>query len=271
MPSFAANLSMLFTEFAWLDRFAAARDAGFRAVEIQFPYELPRDELARTIERAGVELALFNVPAGDLLAGGDGLACVPGREGVFREALELACDYAAALKPRCVNVLAGRVPEGTSRARCLGLLDGHLALASERLAALSVTTTVEALNGHDVPRFLLQTHDEVIAAIESAAQLGAPSATVQYDVYHQLRMGRDVLADLSGAASAPERRSTRAPRIGHIQFADVPGRGAPGTGHVDFQRVFDAIDASWYDGYVGAEYRPTGATRDSLGWLSAYL
>lgn len=256
MPRFSANLSMLFAELPMLERFEAARRAGFSAVEIQFPYELSVDELRTALRDAGVSLALINVPAGDLLAGGDGLACVPGREATFAEALERARAYGAALGVRCVNVLAGRVPIDVDPEACRATFLSNLALAAARLETVGIVPVVEALNGFDVDRFLLQRHDEVLSVLDS---LGDEAVLVQYDVYHQARMGRDVVADLAKDLE----------RIGHVQIADVPSRGAPGTGELDWARIFATLDQGGYDGFVGAEYRVVGATADTLGWLPA--
>ncbi len=254
MPRFSANLSMLFTELALLDRFEAARRAGFEQVEIQFPYDRSISELRAAMRDAGVALVLLNVPAADLLSGGDGLACVPGSERAFAEALALACEYGAALGVRCVNVLAGRVPTGVEPSVCRETLVANLRLASSRLHEHGIVPVVEALNGHDHPRFALQRHDDVLALLD---EVGSDALRVQYDVYHQHRMGRDVLADL--------RRDLE--RVGHVQIADVPGRGTPGSGEFPFAALFEQLDEGGYDGFVGAEYRPEGPTEASLGWF----
>lgn len=257
VPRFSANLSMLFTELPLLERFEAARRAGFEHVELQFPYELDVGALRAAMRDAGVALVLVNVPAGDLLAGGDGLACIPGAERAFDEALEMACAYGAALGVRCVNLLAGRIPTGQDRGACLDTLVRNLAHASAKLDALGLVPVVEALNGEDVPRFALQTHADVHAIL---ARVGADALRIQYDVYHQHRMGRDVVADLR----------TDLERIAHVQIADVPGRGAPGSGTLPFETIFGTLDAGGYEGFVGAEYRPTGPTAASLGWFAGY-
>lgn len=264
MLRFSANLSMLFTESPLIERFARARQAGFERVEVQFPYEVPAETLRDAIHDAGVELVLFNVGAGDLLAGGDGLACVPSRRAAFADALNLAAEYASVLRPHFVNVLAGRVPAGETRDACLAQFRESLSATCHTMGAArigagaSVGVVVEALNAVDMPRFLLASHDDVVSEIVGT------SARVQYDVYHQAMMGRDVIADLIADLTSG------APRIGHVQFADVPGRSAPGTGTLDFDAIFSAIARSGYRGSVGAEYRPMGPTAESLGWLRAY-
>lgn len=249
----AANVSMLFGEHAFLDRFEAARKAGFAFVEAQFPYVVEASEVARAVRDAGVTLVLFNVPAGDLLDGGDGLACVPGAVDDFAEALDRAAEYARVLAPTRMNLLAGRMPAGGSEAACASAFDASLRATIARLSPLGVEVVVEALNGHDFPRFFLQTHDDVLRAIEGT------SARVQYDVYHQARMGRDVVADLEADLVS----------IAHVQFADTPGRNEPGTGTLPFGRIVGALRDARYHGYLAAEYRPRGATLDSLAWMTS--
>ncbi|MFO0693964.1 MAG: TIM barrel protein [Polyangiales bacterium] len=257
MPRFAANLSLLFTEVPLVERFARARAAGFSRVEIQFPYEAPLEELARARRDADVACVLVNVPAGDLMQGGDGLACVPGREAEFRDAVERAVEYAEGLGAKVVNVLSGRVPEGVDEHACLDLLVRHLAHASGRLASIGVKTTCEAINTFDMPRFLVHRTERMHALVEA---VGHASFGIQYDVYHMARMGEDVLHDLR----------TSGDRLFHVQFADIPGRGAPGTGTLDFDAIFGAIDALPYEGAVAAEYRPGGPTEPTLAWLARH-
>lgn len=256
MPRFSANLSMLFTELPMLERFEAARRAGFAAVEIQFPYDLAIESLRGALHDSGLPLVLINVPAGDLLSGGDGLACVPGEERAFSEALVAACAYGSALGVRCINVLAGRVPSGSDRDACSTVFRENLARAADRLSRLGIVPVVEALNGHDVDRFLLQRHDEVVSMLDA---VGHEAIRIQYDVYHQARMGRDVVADLRDDLE----------RIGHVQIADVPSRTAPRTGTLDWDGIFATLDQGGYDGFVGAEYRVAGPTSDTLAWLRA--
>jgi hydroxypyruvate isomerase len=257
MPRFAANISMLFTELPLAERFAAARAAGFTGVEMQMPYAEPATRLAAAAAAAGVAVALINVPPGDMMQGGPGLACVPGREGMFREALDRAVEYARALRPANVNVLAGRNPEGVSRDDCLRTLAANLRRAADAMAAIGVGVTTEAINDRDNPGFLLHTRAEALAAIDLA---GDPRLRLQYDFYHMHIMGDDFARALA----------TDVARIGHMQFADAPGRNEPGTGAIDFAAVFAAIDRSGYDGWVGAEYRPSGATADSLVWFAPW-
>jgi hydroxypyruvate isomerase len=257
MPRFSANLSTLFTEHPLLDRFAAARDLGFRAVEIQFPYDSPAELMRQAKERNGVEVALFNIPAGDLLRGGAGLAGMPGREGHFRAAVAEARLYVEALRPAAVNVLAGWPPPVVDRAACRAALITNLRYAAEVLAPYGVRVLLEPINSRDRPDSLIAT---TAAAREAIAAAGAGALALQYDVYHATTMGEDVVADIT----------VLAPEIGHIQFADVPGRHEPGTGTIDFAAVFTAIDRSGYRGFVGAEYTPATTTAASMAWLRRY-
>ncbi len=211
MPRFAANVSMLFADRPLADRFAAARTAGFRAVEMQFPYAEPASVLARAVEAAGVAVALINVPSGDMMQGGPGLACVPGRAASFRAALDQAVAYARALRPANVNVLAGRRPEGVARADCLKTLAGNLRRTADAMAAIGVGVTTESINDRDNPAFLLHTRAEALEAMDLA---GDPRVRLQYDFYHMHIMGDDF------ARTLPETVG----RIGHMQFADAPGR-----------------------------------------------
>ena len=247
---------MLFTEMPLLDRFEAARKSGFRAVEIQFPYEAPLDDLLAAKRAAGVDIALINFPAGDLPEGGQGLASVPGREALFEEAVRSAARYARALKPRCVNVLAG-APIGTARERCMETLAGNLRLAAETMAELGILVTTEAVNPRDRPGYFLNTTEDALAAIDFADH---PNLALQYDVYHMQIVEGDLATTLE----------THIDRIGHMQFADVPGRAEPGTGEINFDYLFRTIDRLGFEGWVGAEYVPSADTRDTLAWFRPY-
>jgi hydroxypyruvate isomerase len=253
MPRFSANLSMLFAGLPVSARVQAAADAGFAAVEVQFPYADGLDTWRDALVAARLPLVLFNVPAGDLMRGGDGLAGVPGREREFAAALEQAAQWARALRPRCINVLAGRQPAGVPREQCLAVLDANLHRAVEVLAPLGVTVTVEAINPVDMPHFLVDSFAamrDVVAAV--------PGTRMQFDIFHMARCGEPVEALLLGQGAS----------FGHVQFADVPGRHEPGSGELDFDSLFAALDSSGYEGWCGAEYRPRpAADTASLGWL----
>lgn len=256
MPRFSANISMLFAERDWLDRPAAAAAAGFAAVEIQFPYDRPAEDWQRAIEEAGLAVSVVNLPVGDMLAGGPGLAATPGRQAAFRAAVETARDVAAALRPANVNVLPG-YPErhGHARERCIDTLAENLRLVADVMAGIGVGTTVEAVNTVDRPGFLLSTSEQALDVIDRA---GHDNLALEHDLYHMDIMEGRLIARLEEIA----------PRIGHVQFADNPGRHEPGTGTIDFPAVFAALDRLGYDGWTAAEYVPSRTTEETLGWMT---
>jgi len=256
VPRFSINVSMMLNEYAFLDRFHAAAEFGFEGVDIQFPYDHPAGAVARRATEAGVEVVLINVPAGDLPTGGDGLACVPGREAEFAEALQTARGYVAALGCRRVNVLAGRLPAGVDPAAARATLVGNLRRAADLFGPDGVTVMLEPCNTQDVPRYLVSRTGDAIALLDEADR---PNLALQFDFYHRQIMEGDLAEGFRAAL----------PRIAHLQFADVPGRHEPGTGGIDFPGLFAAIDASGYDGWVGAEYVPATDTAASLGWFRA--
>ncbi|MDE0060743.1 MAG: TIM barrel protein [Defluviicoccus sp.] len=257
MLRFAANISMLFAERDWLDRPAAAAAAGFEAIEIQFPYDRPAEDWRRAIEAAGLAVSVLNLPVGDMLTGGPGLAATPGREAEFRRAVETARGVAAALRPGNVNVLAG-YPErhGFERARCLETLAENLLVAADAMGGIGIGVVVEAVNAVDRPGFLLTTSAEALEAVDMA---GHGNLALQHDFYHMdIMEGRPI-----------ERLGEIVGRIGHVQFADNPGRREPGTGAIDFPAVFAALDRLGYEGWTAAEYRPSRRTEETLGWMTA--
>ncbi|MCA9876825.1 MAG: TIM barrel protein [Thermomicrobiales bacterium] len=256
MPRFAANISMLFTEAPFLDRFGLARAAGFDAVEFLFPYEHDAADIASALQNAGLTLALFNFPAGDFSAGDRGLASDPSRVSVFRESAELAMAYAQVLRPEKMNCLAGKVLPGVERQVQVDTLVANLREAAALAEAHNVRLVMEPLNPYDAPGYLIATPDEGFAVIEAANH---PNLKVQYDIYHAQRTQGNMTTTLR----------TRMPLIGHIQIADSPDRHQPGTGEINFPYVFQAIDAAGYDGWVSLEYRPSDTTESSLGWLQA--
>ena len=254
MLNFSANVSLLFTEVPLIDRFQAAKQMGFDAVEIQFPYELSAEILKKTLEEQQLKLVLFNVDADDLLQGGEGLACVPEKREQFRQAVAEALDYARLLKPEVINVLPGRCFNEQRKQAYLKTFQENLCFAIEAFAPLGIKTVFEAINSHDMPGFLVDSGLQMLAILD---QLKRPGLFMQYDIYHAQMMGE-----------RPDEFIARyADKIGHIQFADSPGRGQPGTGQIDFERVFSAIESSVYSGWVGAEYKPVGSSSESLGWL----
>lgn len=252
MLNFSANLSLLFTEKPLAARFSAAREAGFSAVEIQFPYELEIADLKNLLQENALDLVLINVPAGDLMQGGNGLACVPGMQREFQAATALALEYARALAVPTINILAGRQAHGVSREECMFALAENIDHASHIFHNAGITTVVEAINVFDMPHFFLHSlaHMQQLCAQHRHLKM-------QFDCYHMSRMGEDILEALRNNLA----------RIGHIQFADNPGRNEPGSGNIDYAAVFSFLRKSDYSGWTGAEYRPSGKTEDSLAWL----
>ncbi len=253
----SANLSMLFNQVPLLDRVEAAAQNGFDGVEIQFPYAVPAAQLRDALQRAQMPLVLFNIPAGDLLEGGAGLAGVPSREAGFQSALEQALAYAAIARPQRVNVLPGRLVEGVSRDSALKTLATSLANAAEAFAAIDVEVVCEAINRIDMPEFLLATGEELAQMIERVAH---PNLSAQLDFYHMQRMDESLPAVIDRLKGL----------IGHVQFADAPDRGAPGSGIIDFTEAFAAIERSGYRGWIGAEYRLEPGSTDDLRWLGEW-
>lgn len=254
MPRFAANLSMLFDEQPFLERFAAAAAAGFRSVEVQFPYDHPVEALQRRLAEHRLELVLHNLPAGNWAAGDRGLACLPGREAEFRAGVATAIRYATALGCRQVNCLAGRTPAGVEPSRVRRTLVDNLKFSSEALGAAGITPLVEMLNTHDVPGFHLHGTAQALALL---AEVGASNLKLQFDVYHLHRMEGDVARTLEANLG----------RIAHLQVADHPGRHEPGTGEIDYRGLFRLLDRLGYAGWVGCEYQPRAGTTAGLGWI----
>lgn len=254
MLRFSANLSLLFTEVELRERFRAARQCGFDAVEIQFPYALPAAEIASLLQENGLQLVLFNVDADDLLQGGEGLAAVPEKRAQFREALRQCAEYAAVLRPHALNVLPGRCLDNARYDEYLQTFKDNLRLALQTFAPLGVKTVFEAINTVDMPGFILHSGEQMLLILE---EFKNPNLFMQYDIYHMQRMGEDI----------EEFMTRHGNKIGHIQFADCPGRGQPGTGSIDFTKLFASIAQTDYNGWVGAEYKPAGTTQASLGWL----
>lgn len=254
MLRFAANLSLLFTELPLLERFRVARQQGFAAVEIQFPYQLSIQQIQTELNENDLQLVLFNVDADTLLQGGEGLAAVPEKRSQFREAVAQTLAYAQVLQPAAINVLPGRCLDARRLGEYRQTLLQNLRFAADSFAPIGVATTFEAVNSHDMSGFIV---DSSAKMLEILAELQHPHLRLQYDIYHMSRMSEDCEAFLSEHLD----------KIGHIQFADCPGRGQPGTGEIDFSRLFSLIDKSAYQGWLGAEYKPQGATVDSFDWL----
>ena len=254
----AVNLSMIFTEVPLIERFALARQHGFKHVEIQFPYELSIQTLQQQLAEHQLSLCLINVPVGDLMQGGNGLAGVPGQEIAFRHAVEQAIEYATALNVPSVNILAGKQPLDADLLPCLRTLASNLKLACQMLSDFKIQPVFEMINGHDMPRFLLQ---NIAQAQEMLEAVNNPCLKMQYDCYHMAMMGEDVLSALQENIE----------NIGHIQFADCPGRHQPLTGQIDYQAIFAYLATSRYTGYIAAEYRPQSQSQHSFAWKAQYF
>ena len=255
MPRFAANLSMLFTEVPFLERFARARAAGFTAVEYLFPYDWPAEQLAEQLREQGLTQVLFNLPPGDWQAGERGIACLPDRVEEFRAGVDQGIAYARVLGNRQLNCLAGLKPTDLDEQAAWETLVANVQYAADRFAEAGLTLCLEAINSRvDIPGFMLDTTGKVMALIE---ELDADNVRLQYDVYHMQIMEGDVIRTMECLL----------PWIGHIQFADNPGRHEPGTGEINFSNVFAALDRMGYQGWVSAEYRPSLVTEDTLSWF----
>jgi hydroxypyruvate isomerase len=245
MPRFSANLSFLFQEHGFLDRFEAAARCGFKAVEYMSPYDHPAQEIASRLTDNGLTQALFNLPLGNFDKGERGLACLPGREDDFKRSADVAVRYAKALNCKTVNCLAGIRPSEVSHEAAIATLTANLAFAAEQLAREGILLVLEPINHFDIPGYLINRSSEGMAMLDA---LNHPNLKLQYDIYHMQRMEG----------------------IGHIQIADNPGRHEPGTGELNFPFLLAEIDRLGYQGWVGCEYRPKAATAEGLGWMKDY-
>lgn len=258
MTKLAVNLSMIFTEVPLIERFALAHSHGFHNIEIQFPYELSIDDIQSQLKLYDLHLCLINVPAGDLMQGGYGLAGIPGREIAFHQALELAIEYANLLNVPSVNILAGKQPEDADLLPCLNTLANNLKLACHMLTDHGIQPLFEMINGTDMPRFLIQ---NIAQAQEMLEAVHHPALKMQFDCYHMAMMGEDVLSALKENIDW----------IGHIQFADCPGRHEPDTAQIDYSSIFTWLKQSTYSGYIAAEYRPQSHSNQSFAWKDKYF
>lgn len=257
MPRFSANLSMLYPEHEFLDRFAAAAADGFGAVEYVGAYDHPPEVIAELLSRHGLEQALFNFPAGAWEKGERGLAALPGREAEFRDSIATAIRYARATNCSRLNCLAGILPHGVARADAEAVLVSNLRRAAEALAEEGIRLLLEPINPRDMPGYLVNTSADFERI---AARVDHPNLWLQYDFYHMQIVEGDLVPGFRRLQS----------RIAHVQVADHPGRHEPGTGEINYPFVFAALDEAGYEGWVGAEYRPLGETRAGLGWYAPY-
>ena len=256
MPRFAANLTMLFTELPFLDRFDAAARAGFQAVEFLFPYAFEANDIKARLDANGLQLVLHNLPAGDWDAGERGIACHPDRVEEFRAGVERAIAYAQTLGVKQLNCLVGKAPAGVPESVLRETLVANLRHAAARLKTTGLRLLVEPINNYDIPGFYLSRTQQALDLLD---EVGADNAFVQYDIYHAQRTEGELAATLQKHLA----------RIGHVQLADNPGRNEPGTGEINYAFLFRHLDRIGYDGWVGCEYKPASTTEAGLGWLKA--
>jgi hydroxypyruvate isomerase len=254
MPKFAANLTMLFNEVPFLERFAAAKAAGFEAVEYLFPYPYDKNELAALLKTHGLKQVLHNLPAGNWEGGERGIACHPDRVEEFRAGVDQAIAYATALGCPQVNCLAGKVPAGVSREQAHATFVANLKFAAEKLKAAGLKLLIEPINSFDIPGFFLNYTAQAAAILD---EVGSDNLYIQYDLYHAQRMEGELAATVQKHLA----------RIAHVQLADNPGRNEPGTGEMNYPFLFRHLDAIGYTGWIGCEYKPKTSTVDGLGWI----
>jgi hydroxypyruvate isomerase len=258
MPKLAANLTMLFNEVDFLDRFEAAAKAGFKGVEYLFPYPYPKEQLAEKLAEFGLIQVLHNLPAGDWAKGERGIACLPDRAGEFQDGVGKAIEYAVALRCKQVNCLAGIAPRGVAAEKVGEIFAANLRFAADKLKAAGIRLLIEPCNTRDIPGFYLNRSPQALAVID---EVGSDNLWLQYDIYHMQIMEGDL-------APTIERNLER---IAHIQLADNPGRNEPGTGEINYPFLLQFIDELGYQGWIGCEYKPARTTLEGLGWVRPYL
>ena len=257
MPKFCANLSMLYNEVDFLDRFGQAAADGFKGVEYLFPYAFEKQQIADILAKHGLQQVLHNLPAGDWDAGERGIACLPDRVGEFQDGVDKAIDYATALNCKQVNVLAGIAPIGVDAQQVKETFVNNIRFAADKLEAAGIKLLIEAINTRDIPGFYVSGTQQTLDLIKASA---SNNIAVQYDIYHMQIMEGDL-------APTMERHLAD---IDHIQLADNPGRHEPGTGEINYPFLFDFIDQLGYTGWSGCEYKPAAATSAGLGWAVSY-
>jgi hydroxypyruvate isomerase len=254
MPKFAANLSMLYTELPFLDRFAAAAADGFAGVEYLFPYAFSKEQIVEKLRAGGLVQVLHNLPAGDWEGGERGIACHPDRVGEFQDGVGKAIEYATALGCRQVNCLAGIAPAGVAPDKVGETFIHNVRFAADRLKGAGIALLIEPVNTLDIPGFYLNRTAQALSILD---EVGSDNVFLQYDIYHMQIMEGDLARTL-------ERNLAR---IRHVQLADNPGRHEPGTGEINYRFLFGHLDRIGYDGWIGCEYKPRTTTREGLGWL----
>jgi 2-dehydrotetronate isomerase len=257
MPAFAANLSFLFDELPFLDRFAAAAKAGFKAVELLFPYDYPASDIAARLKQHQLQNVLFNLPPGDWSAGERGIAILPGREAEFADGVAKAIEYAKQLDCPRLHALAGIAPAGADKAALRQTYISNLKYAANQLAKHQLTLMIEPINTRDMPGYFLNTQAEAFSICQ---EVGAPNIKMQMDIYHMQMMGEDLEANI--------RRYL--PHVGHMQIANVPGRHEADKGDINYLPLFDLMDELKYAGWIGCEYKPKTTTLEGLGWFDKY-
>lgn len=259
MPRFAANLSMLFTEQPFLDRFEHAARAGFDAVEFLFPYDFPAEDIKARLDAHGLKLVLHNLPAGDWNAGERGIACLPDRVAEFRDGVGLAIRYATALGCPQLHCMAGKAPAGADPALLRATFVANLRYAASEARRAGLKLLVEPINHFDIPGYYLNHSAQALALIDEVmAEGGIDNLLLQYDIYHMQRMEGELAATMTRLL----------PRIGHVQLADNPGRNEPGTGEINYPFLFALLDRIGYAGHIGCEYKPATTTEAGLGWFA---
>ncbi len=258
MPKLAANLSLMFTEVPFLERFGRAAAAGFKGVEYLFPYDFPAEEIAAQLAEHKLEQALFNMPPGDWDGGERGLACLPGREGEFQDGVAKAIEYARIIGCPRLHVMAGVAPAGADRTSLTETYVANLKFAAQALSDAGIVGEIEPINSRDIPGFFINTSRQ---GMEILAAVGSPNMRLQYDIYHMQIMEGDLAPTIERLL----------PHIEHMQLADTPGRHEPGTGEINYPFILDHIDKLGYGGWIGCEYRPAGETEAGLGWAKPYL
>lgn len=258
MPKFAANLTMMYNEVDFLDRFDAAAKSGFKGVEYLFPYDYGKDELVEKLQKNGLTQVLHNLPAGDWDAGDRGIACDPARIGEFQDGVGEAIEYATALGCSQVNCLAGIPPQGVSPEKLEATLISNLTFAASRLKEANIKLLLEPVNIRDIPGFYVFHTNHGRAII---AQVASDNLFLQHDIYHMQIMEGDLARTIESNLDI----------IRHLQLADNPGRNEPGTGEINYPFLFDFIDKIGYDGWIGCEYRPLSTTESGLDWVKPYI
>lgn len=257
MLRFCVNISTMFTELPLLERFSAARAAGFPAVEMQVPFEAGADDLGRAKEQNGLGFVLLSFPSGDKDKGDRGLGALPDRAEELRAGFDMTRRYAERLGAPCINLLSGCPGPGVEPKRARAVLVDNFRRAARAVRDIGAKVILEPINSHDIPGFFVSRVDDALSILD---EVGEPNVGLQFDFYHVERMGEPLLPTFERALS----------RIAHIQFSDCPGRQEPGTGRIDFPAVFAAIERSAYEGWTGAEYFPKRPTPETLGWFKPY-